>query len=140
MRLVGHAVGDRVLEIFTTCARRALRGSDLIGRLGGEEFAALIYDMDRVSTLGIAERIRETFSQATDDVEGHQVLATVSIGVAHCDGAVLEISELLAQADRALYFAKERGRNRVELASLELLVAARDAGSALGKSKKKSAA
>jgi diguanylate cyclase (GGDEF)-like protein len=136
----GHAVGDRVLEIFTTCARRALRGSDLIGRLGGEEFAALIYDMDRVSTLGIAEHIRDTFSQATNDVEGHQVLATVSIGVAHCDGAVLEISELLAQADRALYFAKERGRNRVEVASLELLVAARDAGSALGKSRTSAAA
>jgi diguanylate cyclase (GGDEF)-like protein len=136
----GHAVGDRVLEIFTTCARRALRGSDLIGRLGGEEFAALIYDMDRVSTLGIAERIRDNFSQATDDVEGHEVLATVSIGVAHCDSAVLEISELLAQADRALYFAKERGRNRVEVASLEMLVAARDPGSALRPPRKKSAA
>jgi diguanylate cyclase (GGDEF)-like protein len=117
----GHALGDRVLEIFTATAREALRGPDLFGRLGGEEFAALLSDTNTETALQIAERIRESFAAATSDVDGHAVGATVSIGIAHCEGAPLEVPELLAQADRALYFAKERGRNRVEVASLELL-------------------
>jgi diguanylate cyclase (GGDEF)-like protein len=122
----GHALGDRVLEIFTATARQALRGSDLIGRLGGEEFAALLYDMSGEQAVAVAERIRESFTAATGAVDGHAVSATVSIGVAHCDGAALDVPQLLAQADRALYFAKERGRDRVEVASLEMLLAARD--------------
>jgi len=117
----GHGLGDRVLEIFTATTREALRGSDLFGRLGGEEFAALLYDTNSETAVDIAERIRATFAAATNDVDGNAVAATVSIGIAHCDGPAMEVSELLAQADRALYFAKERGRNRVEVASLELL-------------------
>jgi len=120
----GHALGDRVLEIFTASTREALRGTDLFGRLGGEEFAALLYDTNSETALAIAERIREGFAAATNEVDGNPVGATVSIGIAHCQGAVLEVPELLAQADRALYFAKERGRNRVEVASLDLLRAA----------------
>jgi len=119
----GHALGDRVLEVFSATARQALRGSDLVGRLGGEEFAALLYDCNRDQTVALAERLRERFAAATAVVDGHAVAATVSIGVAHCDGAALEVSELLAQADRALYFAKEHGRNRVEVASLDMLLA-----------------
>jgi diguanylate cyclase (GGDEF)-like protein len=120
----GHALGDRVLEIFTASTREALRGSDLFGRLGGEEFAVLLSDMNSEAAVTVAERIRESFAEATSEVDGNAVGATVSIGIAHCDGAVLEVPELLAQADRALYFAKERGRNRVEVASLDLLRAA----------------
>ena len=120
----GHALGDRVLEIFTASTREALRGSDLFGRLGGEEFAALLYDTGSETAVTVAERIRENFAAATNEVDGNPVGATVSIGIAHCQGAVLEVPELLAQADRALYFAKERGRNRVEVASLDLLRAA----------------
>ena len=120
----GHALGDRVLEIFTASTREALRGSDLFGRLGGEEFAVLLSDMNSEAAVTVAERIRESFAEATSEVDGNAVGATVSIGIAHCDGAVLEVPELLAQADRALYFAKGRGRNRVEVASLDLLRAA----------------
>ena len=120
----GHALGDRVLEIFTASTREALRGSDLFGRLGGEEFAALLYDTGSETAVTVAERIRENFAAATNEVDGNVVGATVSIGIAHCEGAVLEVPELLAQADRVLYFAKERGRNRVEVASLDLLRAA----------------
>ena len=113
-----------MLEIFTASTREALRDSDLFGRLGGEEFAALLYDTNSETALVVAERIRESFAAATSEVDGNVVGATVSIGIAHCEGAVLEVPELLAQADRALYFAKERGRNRVEVASLDLLRAA----------------
>jgi diguanylate cyclase (GGDEF)-like protein len=116
----GHALGDRVLEIFTDAASHSIRSTDLIGRLGGEEFAAVLSDTSRDKALAIAERIRETFAQASQEVDGRPVCATVSIGLVHCEGAALDISELLAQADQALYFAKEHGRNRVEIASLEL--------------------
>jgi diguanylate cyclase (GGDEF)-like protein len=118
----GHALGDRVLEIFTETARQSIRSSDLIGRLGGEEFAAVLYDTNRDKAVMVAERIRESFAQASLEVESRPVCATVSIGLVHCEAAALDVPQLLAQADQALYYAKERGRNRVELASLDLVL------------------
>ncbi len=118
----GHALGDRVLELFTDTARQSIRASDLIGRLGGEEFAAVLYDTGRDKAVAVAERIREGFAQASQEVDGRPVCSTVSIGLVHCEAAVLDVPELLAQADQALYHAKERGRNRVELATLDMLL------------------
>ena len=123
----GHALGDRVLEIFSEAARKSMRGSDLIGRLGGEEFAAMLIDTSREKAVAVAERIRETFAQMARDVDGCPVCATVSIGLVHFVGPMLDVPELLAQADHALYIAKERGRNRVETASLDMMVERRDA-------------
>ena len=116
----GHAVGDRVLEIFTEAARKSMRGSDLVGRLGGEEFAAVLADTSREKAVAVAERIRETFAQMAQEVDGLPVCGTVSIGLVHCLERALDVTELLAQADHALYYAKERGRNRVEIASLDM--------------------
>jgi len=116
----GHAVGDRVLEIFTEAARKSMRGSDLVGRLGGEEFAAVLADTSREKAVAVAERIRDTFAQMAKEVDGHPVCGTVSIGLVHCLERTLDVTELLAQADHALYYAKERGRNRVEVASLDM--------------------
>ncbi|MCF8477543.1 MAG: GGDEF domain-containing protein [Pseudolabrys sp.] len=118
----GHALGDRVLEIFTAAARQSIRASDLIGRIGGEEFASVLYDTSKEKGVAVAERIREAFAQSAQEVDGRPVCATVSIGLVHYEGAALNVSELLAQADQALYFAKENGRNRVEVASLDMLV------------------
>ncbi len=140
----GHALGDRVLEIFTDAARKSTRGSDLIGRLGGEEFAAMLIDTNRDKAVEVAERIRESFAQMAQEVDGRAVCATVSIGLVHTAAPALDLPELLAQADQALYCAKERGRNRVEVASLEMMVeraTAADAAAAIGvKSVTKSAA
>ena len=122
----GHALGDRVLEIFAATTLESLRASDLVGRIGGEEFAAVIYDTDSDKALAVAERIRDAFAKAAQEVDGRPVCATVSIGVVYCDGPVLDIAELLAQADQALYFAKENGRNRVEVASLEMILKRQD--------------
>jgi diguanylate cyclase (GGDEF)-like protein len=122
----GHALGDRVLEMFTDAARQSIRASDLIGRLGGEEFAAVLYDTSRDKAVAAAERMRETFARIAQDVGGRPVCATVSIGLVHCEEAILDVPELLAQADQALYFAKENGRNRVEVASLDMILQRRD--------------
>jgi diguanylate cyclase (GGDEF)-like protein len=119
----GHAVGDRVLEIFTATTGKLLRGSDPFGRLGGEEFAVLMHDVPVEQARTTAERIRQSFALVAHQLDGHEIEATVSIGLAHCDGPALEVGDLLAQADRALYLAKENGRNRVEVASLAAFAA-----------------
>jgi diguanylate cyclase (GGDEF)-like protein len=118
----GHAVGDRVLEVFAEVAGRSMRRMDLFGRLGGEEFAAMLFDVSRDRALAVAEEIRSGFAAATGEVDGRQVVATVSIGVVISHDAVLDLSALLAQADHALYRAKDNGRNRVEIASIELIL------------------
>jgi diguanylate cyclase (GGDEF)-like protein len=122
----GHALGDRVLEIFTATARESIRASDLIGRIGGEEFASVLYDTALDKAVAVAERIREAFAASAQEVDGRPVCATVSIGLVHSDSATLDVPELLAQADQALYFAKENGRNRVEVASLDMLLKRKD--------------
>ncbi len=118
----GHAVGDRVLEIFADVASSSLRRVDLFGRLGGEEFAALLRDTTRERAVAVAEQIRADFAAATREVQGQPVIATVSIGIVISHDAVLDLSALLAQADHALYRAKDSGRNRVEIASIELIL------------------
>jgi diguanylate cyclase (GGDEF)-like protein len=118
----GHAVGDCVLEIFADVSSGCLRRIDLFGRLGGEEFAALLRDTTRERALAVAEEIRTAFAEATRDVDGRPVGATVSIGVVISYDSVLDLSALLAQADHALYRAKNSGRNRIEIASIELIL------------------
>ena len=126
----GHALGDRALEIFADTARQSMRSSDLLGRLGGEEFAAVLSDTSRDKAVAVAERIRASFAQAALEVDSRPVGATVSIGLVHCQDAALDVPELLAQADQALYFAKEHGRNRVEVASLDMMLKRRDENAA----------
>ena len=87
----GHAIGDRVLEIFAEVASSCLRRIDLFGRLGGEEFAALLHDTARERALAVAEQIRSSFAAATRVVEGRPVDGTVSIGVVIAYDAVLDL-------------------------------------------------
>jgi diguanylate cyclase (GGDEF)-like protein len=116
----GHAVGDRVLQVFAKTATGTIRGSDLVGRLGGEEFAAVLYDVSRDKAAIVAEQIRRGFAEAAAVVDGNNVSATLSIGMVVNHDAELDVPELLAQADCALYRAKERGRNRVEVVTFDL--------------------
>jgi diguanylate cyclase (GGDEF)-like protein len=117
----GHAVGDRVLEIFADVSSGCLRHIDVFGRLGGEEFAALLRDTTSEQAFAVAEQIRTSFADAAREVDGRPVAGTVSIGLVIGQDAVLDLSALLAQADHALYRAKNVGRNRVEVASIELI-------------------
>jgi len=118
----GHAIGDRVLQMFAEVGSGCMRRFDIFGRLGGEEFAALLVDTSRERALAVAEQIRSSFVEVTGMVEGKPVVATVSIGVVISYDAVLDLSALLAQADHALYRAKDNGRNRIEIASIELIL------------------
>jgi diguanylate cyclase (GGDEF)-like protein len=126
----GHAIGDRVLQVFAEAAKAELRAFDLVGRLGGEEFAAVLYDAGREKALALAERIRASFAEIAAEVDGRPVGATLSIGVVVNVDQPLNVPELLRQADEALYYAKERGRNRVELATLDLVLPRKGALSA----------
>ena len=127
----GHAIGDRVLQVFAESAIANVKSRDVIGRLGGEEFAAVLYDVDRERALIMAERMRSAFAAAAVEVDGRPVMATVSIGMVINEDATFDIATLLAQADQALYHAKARGRNRVEIASLDLVRVARQGDHAM---------
>ena len=111
----GHPAGDEILKLFSAVVVNGLRISDLSGRIGGEEFAALLPCSLEEGVI-VAERLREAFeaSGIVDEVAG-PVDTTVSIGVAG-GPAGTELEVLLAAADTALYQAKRSGRNRVEAA------------------------
>jgi diguanylate cyclase (GGDEF)-like protein len=109
----GHHTGDATLHLFASVVKKTLRASDVIGRLGGEEFIALL--PSTLAEAGIAaERVRRAFESASV-LPGAHATATVSIGVA-CGSPSAEIDTLIARADAALYRAKSSGRNRIEAA------------------------
>jgi len=109
----GHAIGDDALRLFAKIASANMRVDDVIGRLGGEEFAAIVPGAGDVAA-GIAERVRMAFEAAGVEVSGRPVNATVSIGAAWTADDV-PVDVVLAEADAALYCAKAAGRNRLEL-------------------------
>jgi diguanylate cyclase (GGDEF)-like protein len=115
----GHAVGDRVLQIFAETAMATLPSNALMCRWGGDEFVALIYDTGRDDAKAAAQQMQTTFKRIATDINGHQVNASMSIGMVFSPEGSLDLPSLLVQADEALYLAKELGRNRIEIASQE---------------------
>jgi diguanylate cyclase (GGDEF)-like protein len=114
----GHGVGDRVLRIFAETAVAMLRPADWFGRIGGEEFAAILPGAGSDVAVVVAERICHAFGSTPRVFGGIAVQPTVSAGVASATASrTLEGS--LEEADRALYRAKALGRNRVERAAAE---------------------
>ena len=110
----GHAAGDEVLIHFARTAAGCLRAGDVLGRLGGEEFAVLLPACAPVDARAIAQRICDAFAAQSVVLEGGVRLhATVSIGLGCRDAPNTPIGTLLSQADAALYSAKHAGRNRV---------------------------
>jgi diguanylate cyclase (GGDEF)-like protein len=107
----GHSTGDATLHLFAAVVKKALRGGDAIGRLGGEEFIALL-PTTLSAAVSAANRVRKAFAAASAVPGGHAV-GTVSVGVA-CGSAYADIDGLIAHADAALYRAKTNGRDRVE--------------------------
>jgi diguanylate cyclase (GGDEF)-like protein len=113
----GHLVGDKALRAVTDALRGQLRAYDLAGRFGGEEFVILLPHTHQANAMIIAERLRSHIAAMSvpvddEDTSGPCVRLTVSIGVAVLDNASRELTDLLADADTALYHAKENGRNK----------------------------
>ncbi|MGH3256338.1 MAG: GGDEF domain-containing protein [Streptosporangiaceae bacterium] len=116
----GHLVGDKALRAVTDALRGQLRNYDLAGRFGGEEFVILLPQTREFDALSVAERLRSHIDAMTipvddSDPSGRFVKLTISVGVAALDGERRELTDMLAAADSALYYAKETGRNRTHV-------------------------
>ncbi len=111
----GHAIGDEALRAFALEVEKLIRGEDIFGRLGGEEFALLI-QQDPEHTLQAAERLRKAVESITLPSPKGSLSFTTSIGISHFNGKE-SVEELLNRADKALYRAKSAGRNQVSVAA-----------------------
>ena len=110
----GHSVGDQVLIEFCEVCMQELRDEDIMGRLGGEEFAIALAECDTAEAVIVAERIRQAVASHTVTAGKEEIRFTVSFGVAGiwkgCD-----LNSMIGRADTALYKAKEKGRNQIQI-------------------------
>lgn len=110
----GHAAGDEALRTIGAVLPSLLREQDLVGRIGGEEFALLLPHTDREGSLALAERIRRTIAQLPIRPDtGEDITLTVSIGSTQLTAADPDLETAMRRADAALYAAKAAGRDRV---------------------------
>lgn len=109
----GHATGDEALRSAAKACKSAVRKADLLARMGGEEFAALLPGTDMTSALAVAEKLRRAVASIAVCVEQNTCWLTTSIGVSQVSPDDKTIEEALSRADGALYRAKRSGRNCV---------------------------
>jgi diguanylate cyclase (GGDEF)-like protein len=108
----GHEMGDAVLRQFGEVLRRSMRPTDVFGRLGGEEFVAILPGTSPDAAMAVAERVRRSFEMAAMYVDGRRINATLCVGAAGGPPDTA-LPALLREADAALYRAKAAGRNSV---------------------------
>lgn len=109
----GHAAGDHVLRHLATLMKEDLRKIDTLGRLGGEEFAVILPGADSSAAEVFAERLRKQVAETPAVLDAWTIPLTISIGVTEIKPGDDSADDALTRADRALYRAKECGRNRV---------------------------
>ena len=114
----GHEAGDRILVLLADACRAEVRTHDVVARLGGDEFAILILGATEAAAGVVAERIHFRVQKSPITLGDQDANITVSIGVAEMRKNEVSITALLREADRALYKAKQGGRNRIEVGSL----------------------
>ncbi|UAJ09983.1 diguanylate cyclase [Polymorphobacter megasporae] len=113
--LYGHAAGDLVLAKVASACAGEIRGGDLLGRMGGEEFALLLAGGDMAAAIQIVDRLRTLVSACTVSTIRGYVSVTASFGIAHVSPAISELSDALSLADEALYEAKNAGRDCIRI-------------------------
>lgn len=111
----GHAVGDQVLKHFAETLAREVRKTDTVGRVGGEEFAAVLTDMGIDGAAIFAKRVQQRFAETPLVIDGETLFVTLSIGVATIEADDINTDAALSRSDLALYRAKRNGRNRIEV-------------------------
>jgi len=111
----GHDVGDEVLKMVADIMKKSLRDVDVLGRLGGEEFAVAMPETDLNGAAVIAERIRLAIDLFQLETDAGVIDTKISIGVTTLGGDIRSVEAMLKQADTLLYKAKQNGRNRVEI-------------------------
>jgi diguanylate cyclase (GGDEF)-like protein len=109
----GHATGDEALKLMADVTRNALRQVDIFGRFGGEEFVVFLPETPLPDAVTVADRIREAIASVSVAMDDAAIRMTVSIGVATYQTEEPNLDTLLMRADKALYEAKQRGRDRV---------------------------
>ncbi len=109
----GHALGDKALKALANTLKNNLRSSDIIGRLGGEEFAVLLPNSKESNAFKVAQTLRQEISQIELKQDQLSIKFTASLGLVESKPENPSIDTLLAQADKALYISKNQGRNRV---------------------------
>jgi len=112
----GHLAGDQALKAISKLIQQGVRQTDIVARYGGEEFSAILINAGREKALEIAERVRRNVADTRFPNEKAQPNkdVTVSVGVATFSSSVSTLTDLIREADHALYRAKKRGRNRIE--------------------------
>jgi len=118
----GHVNGDSVLKAFYQTCFDNVRNTDIVARIGGEEFVVLMPETNLSQAGELAERVREAISKLAVTVDSGLIRLTVSIGVAIWDDKLKTIDAFVEKADDALYEAKRSGRNRVVTTESEALV------------------
>lgn len=113
----GHGIGDKVITMAARTAERLLRKTDQVFRIGGEEFVCLLPRTNVIEAFMVAERLRTTFQSMAQTIAEMPTQATMSIGLTASPDHTRSLSELLIEADKALYHAKEKGRNQTVLAN-----------------------
>jgi len=109
----GHALGDKVLQKLTRTWQKQVREIDILGRYGGEEFTILLPESDINLAVQAAERLRQDTQRVWVPCNGQRLQVTISLGVAQWNPTCSNLDMLIEWADRALYAAKQKGRNRV---------------------------
>ena len=109
----GHLAGDAVLRQLGTIVRGRLRSHDIAARVGGEEFAILLPEVDRAGAVKLAEELRRLVQQSIFRFEGVRIDVTISLGVTEWSTQIGNVESFIRTADEKLYEAKRRGRNRV---------------------------
>ena len=116
----GHTAGDLVIKELVSICKEALRPYDLLGRLGGEEFAVTMIECDLQKAFTVSERLRERIANHVVKTDGKDIGIKISVGVAELSRDMESFESIMKRADQALYLAKNLGRNRVEKSSLDL--------------------